>query len=659
MRKGKNFFVSLLLLSLFASMSYSEAASINHKTLVTSDVKTAQQSCSNPNALHTGITWNTNLHGKGKFWRPTDVSVDDGGTVYVVDSLNSRIQVFKPLLGHYVEYHFSIGDHRFEDFSFQWPVAIVPDGDRLFVFDAGWGKIFVLKKRSVEEHEHSPYFDPLYSLEKLIDADPSSYFEHTLYGNALFDTRQDTARARHDFSISLGAGGFPIGLFSKTGPHSLSLFLANYMGENVLFEIDMHNLDVVKTTILDKDNIMAEVRDYFNIENPSGGKIPENYNDNILADTASAEPSGSEFPAREKLPLKKMFGYYIIYELELNYCGGVEAGRNIDHNTTFHDRNDFDSGPEKIKTLFIHSEHSPKILEQRESQFAIKNVNGEVITTFVQEEMNSILEKGTVILLKEDNSGNIWLVDVYGDRIIKYDAKFDKKMTIGINRETPGYFSGSTQNTGITRICVNDSKEVFVYDEGKEKYLKFETDGYFIEEILNAENECDWSRVDYDAYSLLEEHDLLTSAADGIVLTVSKLLDLVASFTGDNEPDEAEIERAADEPETRVALSLLNRSVLNSLSYPRGVCFGPDGYLYISDSSNDRVVVVDSQGRLITIFGSEGTSAGEFQNPLGIAVDSQGYIYVVDNGNERIQKFQPIKKSSMPPAHQQTGTGMH
>ena len=61
--------------------------------------------------------------------------------------------------------------------------------------------------------------------------------------------------------------------------------------------------------------------------------------------------------------------------------------------------------------------------------------------------------------------------------------------------------------------------------------------------------------------------------------------------------------------------------------------------IYIVDSGNNRVVVLNKDGKTQFSFGREGAGEGEFQDPVGIGVDHEGQIFVADTGNHRIQVF--------------------
>jgi uncharacterized protein (TIGR03437 family) len=72
------------------------------------------------------------------------------------------------------------------------------------------------------------------------------------------------------------------------------------------------------------------------------------------------------------------------------------------------------------------------------------------------------------------------------------------------------------------------------------------------------------------------------------------------------------------------------------LSEPAGIAVGETGNLYIADTKNDRVRVVDSDGRIRTI--ADATSAG-LSRPTGLRVASNGDLFVADTGNNRIVRI--------------------
>lgn len=61
--------------------------------------------------------------------------------------------------------------------------------------------------------------------------------------------------------------------------------------------------------------------------------------------------------------------------------------------------------------------------------------------------------------------------------------------------------------------------------------------------------------------------------------------------------------------------------------------------IYIVDSGNNQLVVLNEDGETQFTIGREGQGEGEFQDPVGLGIDREGRIYVADTGNHRIQIF--------------------
>ena len=86
-------------------------------------------------------------------------------------------------------------------------------------------------------------------------------------------------------------------------------------------------------------------------------------------------------------------------------------------------------------------------------------------------------------------------------------------------------------------------------------------------------------------------------------------------------------------------------ATLTPLDAPQGVVPDLAGNVYVSDTNHNRVIQVDTAGNIHTVAGNgtagntggSGTSLGELYGPTGLAVDSAGNLYIADTQNQRIQ----------------------
>ncbi|WP_353778252.1 sterol desaturase family protein [Winogradskyella sp. 3972H.M.0a.05] len=81
---------------------------------------------------------------------------------------------------------------------------------------------------------------------------------------------------------------------------------------------------------------------------------------------------------------------------------------------------------------------------------------------------------------------------------------------------------------------------------------------------------------------------------------------------------------------------------------PWALAISSDGDIYVADRDNHRIRKITPEGEVSTKAGSsQGDADGvgiyaNFNQPSGIAIDQHGYIYVSDTGNNKIRKIDPF-----------------
>lgn len=80
-------------------------------------------------------------------------------------------------------------------------------------------------------------------------------------------------------------------------------------------------------------------------------------------------------------------------------------------------------------------------------------------------------------------------------------------------------------------------------------------------------------------------------------------------------------------------------SAEGELFHPTNIALGPDGDLYVSETSNFRVQRFTQDGKPVRTYGAVGSTPGSFARPKGLALDHGGRMYVVDAAFENVQLF--------------------
>ena len=73
------------------------------------------------------------------------------------------------------------------------------------------------------------------------------------------------------------------------------------------------------------------------------------------------------------------------------------------------------------------------------------------------------------------------------------------------------------------------------------------------------------------------------------------------------------------------------------LRRPEGLGVDSEENLWVADTGNHRLLVVEPDGTRVATYGSLGSSGERLREPRGITFDRAGLAYVADTGNKRIQ----------------------
>jgi DNA-binding beta-propeller fold protein YncE len=79
---------------------------------------------------------------------------------------------------------------------------------------------------------------------------------------------------------------------------------------------------------------------------------------------------------------------------------------------------------------------------------------------------------------------------------------------------------------------------------------------------------------------------------------------------------------------------------VGNFSRPKGIAVDYDGNIYITESYYDFLLIFNAAGELLLAIGGSGDEPGEFSQPTGVWIDDNGRVFISDMLNSRISIFQ-------------------
>ena len=200
-----------------------------------------------------------------------------------------------------------------------------------------------------------------------------------------------------------------------------------------------------------------------------------------------------------------------------------------------------------------------------------------------------------------DLAGNIYVLDIYHERVRKFDQKS--------NLLAEFYFEVKVGKFDWLRAIVVDSVgNMYIADApggatgvtNKAGIYKFAPDGTFISLWPDA------------------SRGLGIDANDNIYAS-NQITDQVTVYDTDGNVQ-----------------SIIGAGILID---PEDADADADGFIYVADSGNGRIAKFDSNGNFILSWGEYGNEPLQFSNPVSVSVDQNNNVFVTDRRNYKIKKF--------------------
>lgn len=236
--------------------------------------------------------------------------------------------------------------------------------------------------------------------------------------------------------------------------------------------------------------------------------------------------------------------------------------------------------------------------------------------------------------LAVDSAGNVYMADVTANRIIKYDPNGVQLLQWGSTGSANGQFLDPYSIAVDTR-----TNEVYVADSGNHRIQRFNSNGTFLSTFGSKGNGI--GQLFWPEGIGVVNHVLANGTNQFFIFVADSFNNRIVKYNSSG---------------TVLAVWGSAGSGFGQLNTPRGnigiTDQGINYSIWVSDTNNNRIVLIASNGSFNATYGTLGSGQGQLNLPFGVAGTGLefGHIWTADWRNARIQEFEISDWGTLSPA---------